>query len=187
MSIQHDLGITVLNKGEIDFCINLRDNYFLFEDQFYLQKRGTAMGLNVAPSYANAYMAHFKKIHIYPNHLYLKHAIVWQRYIDNIYCIWDGDILFNYLNSIGIELQFTIHHDLPQINFLDTMVIKSELNTLTTDLYTKHTERLVHLKSCHCKNVKKKLYPHLNTLEQTCKIRINVKKIPITGLPVSDT
>ncbi|XP_044147150.1 pecanex-like protein 2 [Bufo gargarizans] len=35
----------------------LRRNYFLFEDTFYHQKCGVAMGSNVAPTYANMFMA----------------------------------------------------------------------------------------------------------------------------------
>ncbi|CAJ0954326.1 unnamed protein product [Ranitomeya imitator] len=35
----------------------LRRNFFLFGDDYYQQLRGTAMGSNVAPTYANIYMA----------------------------------------------------------------------------------------------------------------------------------
>lgn len=119
------------------------------------------MGSNVAPPYANAYMALFEETFVYPNPLFQQHALVWQRYIDDIFCIWKGDTstldtLFQALNSIRTELQFTIHYDRDSISFLDTLVIRTNENGLTTDLYTKATDRngLLHYKSCHPRHVK---------------------------------
>ena len=37
--------------------INLSKNDFMFNDQFYLQIKGTAMGKKIAPAYANIFMA----------------------------------------------------------------------------------------------------------------------------------
>lgn len=35
-------------------------NAFRFQDSYYLQKRGTAMGTRMAPSYANLFMGMFE-------------------------------------------------------------------------------------------------------------------------------
>ncbi|CAJ0922466.1 unnamed protein product [Ranitomeya imitator] len=43
----------------------LRRNFFLFGDGYYLQRCGTAMGSNVAPTYANIYMAVLQGEHLY--------------------------------------------------------------------------------------------------------------------------
>lgn len=177
-SITHDLGISAvetllsgsnLTTDEITFCLDsltiiLKDNYFLFGDQFYLQTRGTAMGSNVAPPYANAYMAQFEEMHVYPNHLFQHHATIWYRYIDDIFCLWNGDIdtlleFIDYLNNIRNELQFTCHHDKKQVSFLDTMVIITDQLTISTDLYTKPTDRnsLLQYQSCHPRHIKHSL------------------------------
>ncbi|CAJ0947994.1 unnamed protein product [Ranitomeya imitator] len=79
MSIPHIEGINSVHKlltqsgflpDHINLCIELLTiiltrNYFLFQDDFYLQTRGTAMGSNVAPPYANCYMADFEESQIY--------------------------------------------------------------------------------------------------------------------------
>ena len=39
----------------------LKNNYFKYKDQWYVQIKGTAMGTNVAPLYANLYLAHYEQ------------------------------------------------------------------------------------------------------------------------------
>ncbi|CAJ0916648.1 unnamed protein product [Ranitomeya imitator] len=74
------------------------------QDDFYLQIRGTAMGSNVAPPYANCYMADFEESQIYPHPLFRDHVLVWKRYIDDVFCIWGGSLealafFFDWLNT----------------------------------------------------------------------------------------
>ncbi|CAJ0934168.1 unnamed protein product [Ranitomeya imitator] len=52
--VHHSLTTAGLTTNQIDLCVELLtivlyNNFFLFLDTFYLQKRGTAMGSNVAP------------------------------------------------------------------------------------------------------------------------------------------
>ncbi|CAJ0940300.1 unnamed protein product, partial [Ranitomeya imitator] len=75
-SINHEDGIravmsfltehTNFSHHQRDFCrdiltLILTKNFFIFEDQFFIQKRGTAMGSNMAPPYANIFMDSFEK------------------------------------------------------------------------------------------------------------------------------
>ncbi|XP_073412618.1 uncharacterized protein [Dendrobates tinctorius] len=177
-SIDHDLGISAtktllessdLSHNSIHLCIDLlsiilKENFFLFGDQFYLQCRGTAMGANVAPAYANAYMNDFECSYVYNNTLFKTYSQCWLRYIDNIFCLWLGtleDLLSftEHLNSIRPELQFTLNCNSSQISFLDTLVIKSCTGTLSTDLYVKPTDsnNLLHYTSCHPASTKDSL------------------------------
>ncbi|CAJ0940040.1 unnamed protein product [Ranitomeya imitator] len=122
------------NSGLIDLCctllsVVLNNNFFLFEDSYYLQTKGSAMGSNVAPPYANAYMAHYEDTLIYTNSLFRQHVLTWKRYIDDIFCIWKGDldslqIFFQFLKNAWPGLDFTMSHDPHQISFLDTLVKK---------------------------------------------------------------
>ncbi|CAJ0951440.1 unnamed protein product [Ranitomeya imitator] len=103
-SIPHNEGInstsrllrsTEMDGDQVDLCIDLvrlilTSNFFLFQDNFYLQIRGTAMGSNVAPQYANAYMADFEENIIYKQALFRENVIVWKRYIDDVFCIWEA-------------------------------------------------------------------------------------------------
>ncbi|CAJ0955360.1 unnamed protein product [Ranitomeya imitator] len=153
----------------IDFCctllsIVLNNNFFLFEDAFYLQTKGSAMGSNVAPPYANAYMAHYEDTLIYTNELFLNHVLTWKRYIDDVFCIWKGDLdslqtFFLFLKTAWPGLDFTMTQDSHQISFLDTLVNKDTNGNLSTDLYSKPTDRnsLLHFDSFHPPNMKKSI------------------------------
>ncbi|CAJ0962677.1 unnamed protein product [Ranitomeya imitator] len=117
------------------FSIILTKNFFLFEDQFYLQIRGTAMGSNAAPPYANCYLADYENSTIYINDLFCTHAIVWKRYIDDIFCIWNGpqetlETFFEFLKTSWPGLDFTMTYDPNKVNFLDTIVIKNDQGEL---------------------------------------------------------
>ncbi|CAJ0954911.1 unnamed protein product [Ranitomeya imitator] len=98
-SIPHGDGIQSPRKlldstdrdiDQTSLCIDLLNviltsNYFLFQDTFFLQKRGTAMGSHAAPPYANAYMIDFEESKIYPSPLFRDNVIIWKRYIDDIF------------------------------------------------------------------------------------------------------
>ncbi|CAJ0919645.1 unnamed protein product [Ranitomeya imitator] len=105
-SLTHEKGLLatdrLLSEAGVDskiqhFCADLLDlvlkeNYFMFQDTFYIQQQGTAMVSNVAPPYAIAYMAAFEKDFVYPHPLFIDRCKIWQIYIDDIFCIWDGPI-----------------------------------------------------------------------------------------------
>ncbi|CAJ0943883.1 unnamed protein product [Ranitomeya imitator] len=146
------------------FCDSLTSPPSERQDTFYLQKWGTAMGSNVAPPYANTYMAEFETSIIYGHPLFIQNVSVWKRFIDDIFCIWDGTLeslqeFFLFLNGAWPGIKFTISHDLHSINFLDTMVIKDPTGVLTTDLFSKSTDRnsLLHYRSFHPPSTKRSI------------------------------
>ncbi|CAJ0945450.1 unnamed protein product [Ranitomeya imitator] len=163
------LSINNISPDLVDLCcdllsIALNNNFFLFEDTYYLQVRGSAMVSNVAPPYANAYMAHFEDTSIYTHALFQNHVLTWKRYIDDVFCIWRGDLdslqdFFLFLKTSWPGLDFTMTHDPYQISFLDTLVIKDTNGNLSTDLYSKPTDRnsLLHYDSFHPKNMKRSI------------------------------
>ncbi|CAJ0945498.1 unnamed protein product [Ranitomeya imitator] len=133
-------------------------------DTFYIQKCGTAMGSNVTPAYANAFMNHFEISHVFTNDLFIRHVLCYHRYIDDIFLVWTGnpDTLLSFhshLNSILPELQFTIHYNTDSVPFLDTMVLKDMNGGLSTDIYSKPTDcnSLLHYTSCHPRSLKNSL------------------------------
>lgn len=64
------------------FC--LTHNYFSFDNNFYLQTQGTAMGVNFAPSYANLTMGLWEHLSIWNNNPFSKYIVYIGRYIDDI-------------------------------------------------------------------------------------------------------
>ncbi|CAJ0949979.1 unnamed protein product [Ranitomeya imitator] len=122
------------------------------------------MGANMAPAYANIYMDNFEQTHVYTNALFQQNSKCWLRFIDDIFCLWAGtpeDLLSftDTLNSIRPELQFTLNWHMKQISFLDTLLIKNERGTLSTDIFTKPTDtnNLLHYTSCHPSSTKNSL------------------------------
>ncbi|CAJ0958430.1 unnamed protein product [Ranitomeya imitator] len=106
----------------------LRRNFLLFGDEFFLQLRGTAMGSNVAPTYANIYMAVLEDEFVYNSSLW-RHGTSLEL-----------EAFHGFLNQIYSELQFTLTQSTIQIQFLDTLVYKAG-NKLETDIFIKTTDR----------------------------------------------
>lgn len=106
--------------------INLTRNDFVFNNKFYLQVKGTAMGKKFAPAYANIFMANweeqvFAKCPQRPLHYW--------RYLDDIWGIWTGtkeefEIFVNILNSHDPSIQLKYELDEKTIDFLDTTTFK---------------------------------------------------------------
>uniref|UniRef100_A0A8C5WFM7 Reverse transcriptase domain-containing protein n=1 Tax=Leptobrachium leishanense TaxID=445787 RepID=A0A8C5WFM7_9ANUR len=138
-NIPHSVGLRATqhflkskySDQDTEFILSLLDyilnhNYFLFQNQFYLQTRGTAMGTSCAPSYANLYLAWWEKLIVFSTEMtrfsmYVKN---WMRYIDDILFVWQGSIemLNEWLallnnNDIGLSLTLVIGGN--SIEFLD--------------------------------------------------------------------
>uniref|UniRef100_A0A8C5LPP9 Reverse transcriptase domain-containing protein n=1 Tax=Leptobrachium leishanense TaxID=445787 RepID=A0A8C5LPP9_9ANUR len=95
----------------LEFVLN--HNYFLFQNQFFLQIRGTTMGTSCAPSYANLYLAWWEELVVFSTEMmrFTNYVTNWMRYIDDILFLWHGPIemlnewlaILNH-NEIGLGL-----------------------------------------------------------------------------------
>lgn len=167
-SIEHEVGLRAVEKcltnseyntKECNFILTLLElvltnNYFQFQEQFYLQLRGTAMGANMAPTYANIVVAMLERDHIYVSS-HAKHLAKWLRYIDDVFFIWTGTMeelidFHGFLNQIDNGIKFTMSVSENSVSFLDT-VITITGDQLTSSLYCKPTDRntLLHFNSAH--------------------------------------
>ena len=129
----------------------LTNNCFQFEDRFFRQIRGTAMGSPFAPAYANIFMAHLWSNSIaasFPPSRWMK------RYIDDIILIFPSSVdetsLLANLNSCHPTVKFTASPPSKSVAFLDIVVSICD-STLETDLYSKPTDshRFLSPSSCH--------------------------------------
>lgn len=116
--------------------INLTKNDFEFNQEYYLQIKGTAMGKKFAPAYANIFMANWEKEALAKCPVKPLHFL---RYLDDIWGIWidtkeEFDIFVNILDTHdpSIKLEYTIDRD--SINFLDTTVYKGPLYMINQKL-----------------------------------------------------
>ena len=80
----------------------------------------------------------------------------WFRYIDDIFMIWTAGldnlkIFIDYLNNIHPTIKFTSSHSSTNVSFLDVNVSLTNAGNISTDLYTKPTDKHQHLlySSCH--------------------------------------
>ncbi|CAJ0932367.1 unnamed protein product [Ranitomeya imitator] len=129
--------------------------FFMFEDQFFIQKRGTAMGSNMAPPYANIFMDQFEMSFVYTHSSFKSYVAYWHRYIDDVFLIWTGDVstllsFHTHLNSSLPGLTFSLSYDYTSMNFLDTKVIINASRNIETDLLLKYD-------SCHPHHIKRAL------------------------------
>lgn len=92
-----------------------KHDYFWFENMFFLQERGVAMGAKFAPSLANLCLAKQEEDVLYAQDR--PELVLWARYLDDILLLWNGDddslcdfmALLN-TNDRGISLSYeTIH------------------------------------------------------------------------------
>ena len=104
----------------------LQENSFQFIGKDYLQIHGTAMGTKMAVSFADIFMAKIETEII--NHC-TKKALVWKRYIDDVFSLWDTskeevNTFIEQANSYHPTIKFTAEIYDKEITFLVTRIYK---------------------------------------------------------------
>lgn len=141
--------------------ISLTRNDFVFQDKFYLQTKGTAMGKRFAPAYANIYMADWEETAFLKCKLLPK---IYIRYLDDIWGIWthskeDFEVFVQTLNSHHASIKVEPELNDTEVHFLDTTIFKGpdfqSTGKLDAKLYIKPTDNhaLLHKNSFHPKHV----------------------------------
>lgn len=99
--------------------IVLNNNTFVFNNTHYEQIKGTAMGTNMAPTYATLTLG-FLEENLYDNiatdfcsNLAENIENTWKRYLDDCFIIWNQEILdletfHELLNNIDPDIKFTV-------------------------------------------------------------------------------
>ncbi|KAM4050512.1 uncharacterized protein ACNLHF_016540 isoform 1-T1 [Anomaloglossus baeobatrachus] len=135
----------------------LTHNFFIFKDQFYLQQRGTAMGADCAPSYANLFLGMWERLVFGEGGGRLSsHVQCWLRYIDDVLFFWQGtveqlDEFMGHLNSNNLNIKLTYKHSSRCIDFLDINIEVDQSSTIQTSVHRKSTSvnALLHASSAH--------------------------------------
>lgn len=182
-NIPHELGLTALKHWIDNFSdslerpfstefileaasIVLKENTFHFDNKFYKQIQGTAMGTKMAPTYATLVMGYLETL-LYKEYEKLygteerdKFIKTFKRFLDDCFLIWErneDDLkkLHDILNSLHDKITFTMEHDNDKLPFLDILLYKKG-NKLMTDIFYKDTDTHQYLNfySCHPKHNK---------------------------------
>lgn len=135
-------------------------NNFQFNDQNILQVNGASMGSKCSTNYANLFMGKFEELHILP--IIRDKILYYCRFIDDIFFIWFGtkDELtqaINVLNNAHPTIKLDVKYSKERIDFLDTTVMITNDQGITTTLYVKPTDAkgYLHAKSYHPNSTKK--------------------------------
>ena len=136
----------------------LKNNFFEFDSKVKQKISGTAIGTKFAPPYACIFM---DKIEIDFLETQTVKPIVWLRYIDDIFFMWNEseekfeEFLEN-LNNFHPNLKFTSEKSKKSVNVLDVTVSLIDQH-LETDLYCKSTDchQFLDFDSAHRIHIKK--------------------------------
>ena len=138
--------------------ICLRTTYFVYQNQFYEQTEGAAMGSPVSPVVANIYMEYVEEAAIATSPSPVR---FWRRYVDDTFCFLQEssvEVVLNHLNSISPSINFTVEQETDsKLPFLDVLVSRKEDGTLQVSVFRKqtHTDRYLPFESHHPFHVKR--------------------------------
>lgn len=122
----------------------LRQNYFSFNDTFYHQKDGLAMGSPLSGLLADIYMNHFERKYILSNDSYKSKIVYYGRYVDDTFILFNGttrqlDSMVAEVNKVHPNIKFTSEHEKDgHINFLDSTISRKD-DSLYFNIYRKPT------------------------------------------------
>ena len=140
--------------------------FSILNGKFYRQKRGTAMGTKMAPTYATLVLGYLEHI-LYEQLLnsyeqefasYVRQN--WKHFLDDCFIIWNSDIpveiFHTELNSLNDHIRFTINRGKIEMPFLDVLIRISTNNNIITDIFSKDidTHMYLNFRSSHSKHIK---------------------------------
>ena len=138
--------------------IVLGDNHFTFNNNYYDQIKGVAMGTRCAPQFSNLFLASLEEKALAswggtkPK--------LWARFLDDILMLWRGNmeelhLFHNHLNEQMSSIHFTMESSYQRAVFLDLEISKDnrfkEKRLLDVSLHVKNTnpQNFHHFSSCH--------------------------------------
>lgn len=157
----------------------LKNNYFKFGNQWYLQLQGTAMGTPLAVPFACLFVAHIEYL-IWSQSNVLKPALLYRRYIDDIFYMAqsreDAELFFEKFNNVLPTIRCgSITIDNHSGIFLDIEIYKGKRfqleNILDFRTYQKVQNRYLYLapNSFHRRDIfKSTIVSELNRYRLTC-------------------
>ncbi|XP_072014754.1 uncharacterized protein [Amphiura filiformis] len=133
--------------------ICLKTTYFSYDNKYFIQQYGCAMGSAVSPIVVNLYMEKFEQhvLSSYPG----KPPKLWLRFVDDTFIIIDkseSESFFNFINQVDPNIKFTQEECVDnKLAFLDCLVHLNSDGTLNSTVYRKptHTDHYLQFDSHH--------------------------------------
>jgi hypothetical protein len=121
----------------------MEQNYFRFNNKFYIQKKGLPMGSSLSPIMAEIYMNELEN-NVMNSSMYKNNIKKWVRYVDDILIIWEDenkqiDKFMEELNGIEMGIQFKEEIGGEKIAYLDLNIMITEGKKFEVDIYRKST------------------------------------------------
>ena len=139
----HELNLFGLATEDVEALLShcLQHNYFRFNEAFFKQSQGIAMGSRIAPSLAIVFMGRLEAEALQVDR---PQPEMYLRYIDDVWGLWThgSESLTEYmefLNSRHASIQFTIERSDTngEIPYLDTLIRVGEDGSYSTEMYVK--------------------------------------------------
>jgi hypothetical protein len=117
----------------------MKNNIFTFNDTYWIQNEGTAMGTPTACSYATITYGQHENVKVLPH--FQQNLLYFRRYIDDIFGIWiptsssDWETFKTTLNQFG-SLRWIVNDLSDTVNFLD-LSLSITGSTITAATYQK--------------------------------------------------
>ena len=135
-----------LNRNQVKELLELatKQSFFIFNDKFYTQVDGVAMGSPLGPTLANSFLCYHEKkwLEQCPNEF---RPVFYQRYVDDIFVLFKSrdhiDKFHSYLNSRHEKMKFSVEVEKEnKLSFLDISITRDiGANSFKTSLYRKPT------------------------------------------------
>lgn len=165
-NLTNNSNITDTECNEIIILLRLalKQNYCKFNGSYYSLKQGLPMGSPLSGILANIFMDNLENIFL-EKHLDSHHISVWERYVDDIFLMYDS----NYVTAE--EILERINNEHPNINFTMETEVCNKLNhldltvtrineSLEINIYRKTTttDHTIHATSNHPQQTKHAAY-----------------------------
>ena len=125
----------------LSICLTFND--FIFDNCWYLQTKGTAMGRKFAPNYSNIFLSFWEET-ILDSCIYKPKC--WFRFIDDIFGVWPYGLFeflnfVKFVNSIDPDIQVSFYIHPITVPFLD-IYVHNFTGTFNFSSYIKPTHNL---------------------------------------------
>ena len=143
-----DTLVKGISKNGFRDLLNLatKESFFTFNNKFYIQVDGVAMGSPLGPILANIFLSHHEENWLNKCPIKFKPSF-YRRYVDDIFVLFESsesaDSFREYMSSKHQNINFTVEKEnVGSLSFLDVKICRKN-DTFNTSVYRKPTFSVV--------------------------------------------